>query len=554
MTRRHVRRTVAAVGVVGLTGALAGLLLTGAGGPVTAQAKPAGLDRQALAKELIAHGLTRFATPAYARALAINAGEPASPGRRVGGDAASARTKVARDGAALLPRAGLVNVRVNDPHTDVHQVDQTTQSETAIAVSGSHVAVGFNDSQQMLLALTDGADLSGYAWSADGGRSFHDGGTLPNPTTFINFGDPWMASDRGGRMYYSTLTYGGQTGNLEIGVARSGDGGRTWSVPTIASPNDVSLYYTGDKDAITVGRDPVRAGQDNVYASWDDTVFAANGDFMTGLPVSTSKDHGATWSMHYADKLTIDPYGCSFSQYIGAQPLVDPRDGTLYVAAEKLSTLDPDCTGGTVSAQELVFTSHDAGVTFSHGLTVSDVVPASPTGAVELAPGQLVRTVEFPTLAFYQGRLWMAWNDGSQGRSHIRLATSSDTAKTWTTRWATSGTGDELQPALSADRAGLHLAYYQRTAQNTLDTVLADSTDGGVHLAARAVTTRPFPGVSTSPPFDPQIAGGYMGDYIANVTDGSHRYLAWGDNRDRVSNFMHPAGRNDPDVFFARTR
>jgi hypothetical protein len=43
-----------------------------------------------------------------------------------------------------------------------------------------------------------------------------------------------------------------------------------------------------------------------------------------------------------------------------------------------------------------------------------------------------------------------------------------------------------------------------------------------------------------------------MGDYVANVSAGGHRYLAWGDNRDRVTNWLWPQGRPDPDVFFAR--
>ena len=43
-----------------------------------------------------------------------------------------------------------------------------------------------------------------------------------------------------------------------------------------------------------------------------------------------------------------------------------------------------------------------------------------------------------------------------------------------------------------------------------------------------------------------------MGDYIANVSDGSHDYFAWGDNRDTLKDFTHPAGRHDPDVFFAK--
>jgi len=43
-----------------------------------------------------------------------------------------------------------------------------------------------------------------------------------------------------------------------------------------------------------------------------------------------------------------------------------------------------------------------------------------------------------------------------------------------------------------------------------------------------------------------------MGDYIANVGSGSHVYFAWGDNRDTVTDFTFPQGRNDPDVFFAK--
>jgi hypothetical protein len=83
-------------------------------------------------------------------------------------------------GAAVVQGPGLPNVRVNDPARDRHQQDQTTQSETTIAVAGRNVAVGYNDSQHSLLATTQGSSLSGYSWSRDGGRSFHDGGALLN--------------------------------------------------------------------------------------------------------------------------------------------------------------------------------------------------------------------------------------------------------------------------------------------------------------------------------------------------------------------------------------
>ena len=536
--------TAGTVGVVVLGGMMA--LGVGRGGAATPTARP---SNESVAKALLAHHYDRFGTPALTRALKFTAGEQQSPGRQVHREDAVSAARVATGAAASVPRSGLRNVRVNNPAAEV---DQTTQSETTIAVAGKNVAVGFNDSQQALMALTDGLDLTGYAYSRNGGKTFTDGGTLRNPLNFVNIGDPWMTSDRAGRMYYATLTYGGDVGNLEIGVARSDDGGKTWAEPKLASPNDADIFYTGDKDAIVAGRDPKLASRDNLYATWDDFIF--EGDVLNaGLPVSTSTDHGATWSLHYADRIANDLSSCSFGQYIGAQPLVDPANGDLYIAAEKIAVDDPDCTGvGEASLSQVIFKSSDGGTTFGTGVTVSKVVAATPTGALQLGPGQFIRTVEFPVLALRNGRLWMAWNDGATGHSHIRLATSTNAGATWTPSWATSGAGDELQPALSVDAAGLHLAYYQRTAQNTIDTVIADSTNNGGQFSAKAITTRPFPGVHTVPQFDPQIAFGYMGDYIANVSDGKHQYFAWGDNRDRITNFTHPRGRNDPDVFFAR--
>jgi BNR repeat-like domain len=553
MSRRFTRaHVVASAIVVTVVCAAAVAVASGHSQAATPTAKP---SRDGLAKALLAHNYARFGTPALTRGLEFTAGDKQSPARELtgpnGGVAAAA---VARGGAAALPRAGLANVRVNNPAADHFQVDQTTQSETSVAVAGSKVAVGFNDTQQGLLFLTDGLDSSGYGYSADGGRTFTDGGALPNPLNFVNLGDPWLTSDRAGRMYYATLTYGGNVGNLEVGVARSTDGGKTWAAPTLASPNNDDLFYQGDKDAIVAGRAPQLASRDNLYVTWDDFVFDFAADrFTTGLPVATSTDHGTSWSLHYADKIVNDPNSCSFRQYIGAQPLVDPTNGTLYVAAEKISVDDPTCTlTAPPTLSQVIFKSTDGGNTFGPGVKVASVVPATPIGALELGPGLFIRTVEFPVMALRKGTLWMAWNDGRTGRSHITLASSTNGGATWSLSSATRGSGDEVQPALSVDSKGLHLAYYQRNANNTLDTVVADSTDGGIHFTATAITSRSFPGVRTIPQFDPVVAYGYMGDYIANVSDGAHQYFAWGDNRDRITNFTHPRGRNDPDVFFAR--
>jgi hypothetical protein len=524
------------------------------GGSVQAAAPSSTVSRAQLARLLLDHGHSRFATAPAQRALQLTAGVTQSPGRGIGADAQINRSQPAIGGPAAVARAGLPNVRVNNPALDTHQTDQTTQSETTIAVSGRHVAVGFNDSQQALFTLTDGFDFTGYSYSTNGGKTFTDGGTLPNPLNFVNSGDPWMASDRAGRMYYGTLTYGGDVGNLEVGVGRSTNGGRSWSAPTLASPNNDDLFYSGDKDAVATGRDPKLANRDNVYVAWDDQVFNPNSDTgFNGLPVATSTNHGASWSLHYADKITVDPDSCSFAQYIGAQPLVNPANGTLYLAAEKIAVDDPDCSfTAPATLSEVIFKSTDGGVTFGKAVAVAHITAASPTGALQLGPGQFVRTAEFPVLAIRGNTLWLAWNDGGSGRSHIKLATSTASAQTWRISSVTSGSGDEIQPAIAADAAGLHIAYYQRNADNTLDTVVSDSTDAGTHFTARAVTSHSFPGVHTVPQFDPQVAFTYMGDYIALVSDGAHQYFVWGDNRDRIVNFTHPHGRHDPDVFFAR--
>ena len=372
------------------------------------------------------------------------------------------------------PARGFANVRVNNPALDT-QTDQTTQSETTIAVVGRNVAVGYNSSRQALLSFTGGTDLTGYAYSHDGGATFTDGGTIPNPENFTNAGDPWLAADRTGAMYYSTLTYGGNVGNLEIGVAKSTDGGRTWAAPKFASPHRDDILYSGDKDALTVGPNPTSPNKDVLYDTWDDTSCdPATFTCTNGLAVSRSTNGGQTWTLAYADSVASDPNTCSFTGYIGAQPLVT-NTGVLYVAAEKIHVDDPTCTF-TQPAQysEVVFRSSDGGQTFGAGVTVSNVTPATPAGALLLGPGQFIRTAEFPTLALNGTRLSLAWNDGESGQSHIKIAQSTNSAQTWTVSNVTSGTNDEIQPALSADRAGLHLLYYQRNPDNTLDVILRE--------------------------------------------------------------------------------
>ena len=438
------------------------------------------------------------------------------------------------------------NVRVNDPAADHFQVDQTTQSETTVAVNGNHVAVGYNDSQNTPLFLTAASNLSGYSYSNDGGATFHDGGALPNPLGQNNFGDPWMTTAADGTMYYSTLDADFLQGLL-VGVASSTDGGKTWTRPVNVTKNlGPEGFQFDDKPAITAGATP--GGQAVLYDTWDDFACDAHACW-TGLPVSRSLDGGQTWHVTWASRSSAFGEGCSFSQFIGAQPLINPANGTLFVAAERIAAFDPDCVGKPITFSEVLFTSHDGGLTFTRS-TISNVTPAFDFGAMKLGPGMYMRTIEFPSLALHAGTLAVTWNDGRlTGHSHILLATRSLGGGPWNLRFVTQGTGDEVQPAITADGSGFHIAYYARTG-STLDVEEATSSDIA-NWTVRTITSRSFPGVFTVPQFDPIIAFAYMGDYIANVNVDGTGYFAWGDNRDVVTNFLWPDGRHDPDVFFA---
>ena len=534
------------------------LALTGAFAASTPSAAKTTLMRQQAAQRLLKSPAARYMTWPAQVALHYQAtGDRSFSQQLLTGSASEAvlggaAPATARPAAPSAPSAHLPNVRVNNPGEDTHGVDQTTQSETTIAVHGSHVAVGYNDSQITGLFFTAGSDLNGYSYSTNGGRTFTDGGELPNAPQFMNLGDPWMASDRSGAMYYSTLALDGFTGNLDVAVAKSTNGGKTWGTPVPVFRPPLTTFYSGDKDAMAIGRDPAVSTRDDIYVTYDDSEFNSltNASF-NGLPVAHSTDGGKHWKLKYADKFFQPQSGCSFEQYIGATPLVT-ANGTLYVTAEQIAVNDPSCTGtAPTTFSEWFFKSTNGGNTFSPGVKIADITPAEPDGLLHLGAGRGARTIEFPSPAVHGSTIYVAWNDGTSGRSHIRLATSADGGATWSTKFVTGGVGEDVQPALSASSSGLSLLYYHKNSNNTLDVLLGTSANG-TSWTTKRVNSVSFPGTLTIPQFDPIIATGYMGDYIANASVGSHQYFAWGDNRDKVKDFLYPKGRNDPDVFFAK--
>jgi hypothetical protein len=61
------------------------------------------------------------------------------------------------------------------------------------------------------------------------------------------------------------------------------------------------------------------------------------------------------------------------------------------------------------------------------------------------------------------------------------------------------------------------------------------------------LSSETFPVVQTNPNQDPIIANCYMGDYNNIVSNGTTKFVTWGDNRNMVSTTS--GVENQPDVF-----
>ena len=185
-------------------------------------------------------------------------------------------------------------------------------------------------------------------------------------------------------------------------------------------------------------------------------------------------------------------------------------------------------------------------------MKIASVTEAVPNGLLFLGPGRYMRDLEFPAIALRGNAIYVAWNDGACGPQphparhlHRRRAHLGGVVRHPRLRATRSSRRCRPMPAAST-------CSTTSAIPTTPSTCWSATPRTAPAFATKRVTTQSFPGTLTIPQFDPIIAFGYMGDYIANVSDGSHQYFAWGDNRDTVTDFLYPNGRNDPDVFFAK--
>ena len=444
-----------------------------------------------------------------------------------------------------------VNTATGDPG------DNTTQSETSLAVRGSTVCAGFNDSGPT-------AGLSGFARSTNNGQSWTDQGELGAG----NGGDASIAVNQAtGTFYYGEIATIG--GNKAIGVARSTDDCQSFGSPVDASAASSGLNAVGnvtnlsDKPSIAVDNSG-GANNGNIYVCWTrfiDTSNPPDGNADTSeLRFSRSTNGGAS----YVNEQVIQaqgttPFGCNVK--------VGPAGQVFVVWADR---------GGATAGDIRFRASTNGGVSFGANVQVAtgnrlpgvDNVVSCGTNNNRNTLNGNIRMLHQAWLAVdttggaNNGNLYVVWMSdptGATDNSDVFFSRSTNGGANWSAPLQLAGgtNTDQFEPnvAVGGDEGTVSVVWYDRrndTANNfNVDVFKAFSTDGGVTFGAlQRVTNTSFGVPQLNPNFDSAIATCYMGEYLGIAADGGRFYYLWGDNRNTVTNANWPSGRPDPDVFF----
>lgn len=340
-----------------------------------------------------------------------------------------------------------------------------------------------------------GAADIGYAISADSGVTWNSG-VLSGITTLQGGGTNSAVSDtnvaydaKHGVWMISSLPI--SSGNIQVAVSRSTDGGTSWSGPVIVA-NGADL----DKDWLVCDSTATSPFYGNCYMEWDDN-GASNQVYM-----STSSDGGQTWSAKIA---------VSGALGLGGEPLVQPS-GKVIV---------PFLTIGTTISS---FSSSNGGTSWSSPVLVASVSDHAVAGGL--------RSDALPTAQIdASGDIYVIWQDcrfrTNCSSNDLVMSTTAD-GTTWTTPVripvdATTSTVDHFIPGLGIDpntsgaSAHLALTYYYYPVANCTSSTCAlyagfiSSLDGGQTWS----NPTPLAGPMSLSWLPSTFSGQMVADYIA---------------------------------------
>ena len=406
------------------------------------------------------------------------------------------------------------------------------QSETFITVNTArtkNLAAGSNE------IFRD--PMRGY-FSFDGGATW--GGVdapLPPPlqgTNDTRFGsDPSLAFDTRGNLFYSYIVVFFGNGNgvdgSEMGVARSRDGGQTYSQANFFGFQSGSNHFD-DKPMIAADTNASSPFRDNIYVAWD----ASSGGSATagGIHLARSTDSGASFTLARVD----NPSGPG--QGIGAVPFVGPS-GEVYVAWN-------DYKNNVIAFNR----SLDGGVTWGAQNTVASKTAAFDVG---IPAESFRRALVYPACDAdrssgpHRGRLSCSWMDLTPaGVTDIFVSFSDDRGTTWSAPHPATDQlpqlVDRFNHWLSVDAVtgDVNLSFYDTRNDTTgsrfmTDTYFTQSNDGGATFRSPNVRVSSVSSnehdCSGTFPCSAIDYGNQQGDYEGLVSYGGVSHPVWTDSR-----------------------
>ena len=302
------------------------------------------------------------------------------------------------------------------------------------------------------------------------------------------FGDPCLASDRYGNVYYLHLANPDNNRNSpeflsSIVLQKSTDKGKTWT-------DGVAIGYNNkhDQDKHWVGIHPLTGALAVTWTEFD-KYDSENPDDHSRILFSKSTDFGETWTkplkINELDGDCLD----SDNTVEGAVPVFD-KQGNIYVVWAYHNKIYFD-------------KSTDGGKTW---LDNDIVVADQPQGWDYDIPG-VFRANGMPVLGIdnsnsaYKGTLYINWSDQRNGTddTDIFIAKSTDGGQTWSKpkRVNTDQTKTHQYltwMAIDPTTGYIYIIYYDRSryTDNQTDVTLSYSTDGGETFKSILVSEKPF--------------------------------------------------------------
>jgi hypothetical protein len=443
----------------------------------------------------------------------------------VGGALAFLVTSSCGGGATPGPSAASQSTATTNAGTRVSAIEATFDSTCGRNESGT-VFIGAEVEPHLALNPARPSNLIATwqqdRWSNGGARGLvtavsQDGGAswtrraLPFSRCaggpFERASDPWVTIGPTGIAQMMSLSITGSVFGASslnaMQVARSADGGVTWSAP-ITLIQDTAPFFN-DKNSMTA--DPFDANF--IYAAWDRLQQDAGGPaFFT-----RSTDTGITWE---AARAIYDPG--KTSQIIGAEVVVTAEGEVLYFFTQI------DAVGGQNQSSVVFLRSTDRGqtwgppVTISRSLTVGTRDPD--TGAQVRDGSVLMHAAAGP------GVIVVTWQDGrfSNGaRDGIAFSQSRDGGRTWSEpvqiNGAPSFAAFTPQPQVANDGT-ISVGYFDLRANTTDPTTLPAE-----YWLTRSNDGRNWTETRIAGPFDlskaPMAPGAFVGDYVGLVAAGS---------------------------------